>query len=1026
MKQPPYFEKSQRLRAFVQATWCAGIIMSAALSTSSILAQEDILQQESYIKPPSPILEQVTAPWESNFTLQNLSPSESQFLVGVGDGMVSMDRLAAPYVILGETALDPTAMRSRRMTTRSEAGYRLHQAKDGTALEVTLPEGARASNASWSPDGSRFAFLAHFADASYLYMADCETGETRQVCEQPLLATMVTSFDWSLDGTSIAAVFVPEGIEKPAAAPVDTTPTVRVARNGNKPSRTYRFLLNTPADQQMLEYLTTGQLAVIDVESGEPSYVGEPRMYLSFDMSPNADAFRVSTMLKPFTYYEPTSRFGRREELIDREGNILTQLSERLIDGEQDDDDESEEEEPPKRSLTWRPDGAGLSFLQKEPKPKEEPAADDSKDDDAPSNDAKGDDAKRDGDQGGGDQGGNAKGDAAKGDPDMGGDAKGDDTKKGDPQDDSPKKDQKPGDGTQPDDQDKDGDKGDDDKDEEEKKEEPKLKDRVMLWKFPFGDDDVEVVYESEEDIQAVQYSKDVQTLFVTKTVDERRTIFAFPVDKQDGPTIIYRGERGRGGQGPGGRGGARGGRGPTPAPARGGNRGGARGGRRGGPPNADDDGDRPGRGRRGDGDEPEKPRGATRGSLMTDRTAAGDAFVRMSADGFVYFSGTDQADDENEDDQPDDDQADEGEDELSLPVPYVDSVEIASGEVKNLYEGDGEMLEGLSTFVAPSGEEPGFVVITKQMSEVVPDSYVIPLDTKEPKKLTDNKNYAPWYGKLEKIRFQVERVDGFKFWVTAYRSRDYGMKLPAMFWFYPREVNDQESYDRTAQRSGSPQAQARFQRPSTRSMTHLTQIGYVVVEPDCPIVGEQGEWNDNYLPDLRNNLWAVIDALDKKDWIDRDRLAIGGHSYGAFGTANALAHTPFFKAGIAGDGNYNRTLTPMSFQREPRYLWDAREVYTQMSPLFWVDQIEGALLMYHGIDDANVGTWPINSERMFQALDGVGKPASLYMYPYEAHGPIGEDSILDMWARWIEWLDVYVKHPERGKELAKENEDDD
>ena len=126
------------------------------------------------------------------------------------------------------------------------------------------------------------------------------------------------------------------------------------------------------------------------------------------------------------------------------------------------------------------------------------------------------------------------------------------------------------------------------------------------------------------------------------------------------------------------------------------------------------------------------------------------------------------------------------------------------------------------------------------------------------------------------------------------------------------------------------------------------------------------------------------------------------------------LAHTPFFKAGIAGDGNYNRTLTTMSFQTERRQIWDARETYLEMSPLLWANRVHGALLMYHGMDDANVGTNPINAEHMFMALDGLGKPAALYMYPYEGHGPLAKETTLDLWARWVAWLEMYVKNPKK------------
>jgi dipeptidyl aminopeptidase/acylaminoacyl peptidase len=141
--------------------------------------------------------------------------------------------------------------------------------------------------------------------------------------------------------------------------------------------------------------------------------------------------------------------------------------------------------------------------------------------------------------------------------------------------------------------------------------------------------------------------------------------------------------------------------------------------------------------------------------------------------------------------------------------------------------------------------------------------------------------------------------------------------------------------------------------------------------------------------------------------------LGIGGHSYGAFGTANAMINTPFFKAGIAGDGNYNRTLTPLSFQSERRIFWDAPHVYTDMSPFFRADDLTGALLMYHGLFDQNVGTFPIHSPRMFHALNGLGKNASMYLYPWEDHGPAAKETLLDLWARWAAWLDKWVMNAE-------------
>jgi dipeptidyl aminopeptidase/acylaminoacyl peptidase len=195
--------------------------------------------------------------------------------------------------------------------------------------------------------------------------------------------------------------------------------------------------------------------------------------------------------------------------------------------------------------------------------------------------------------------------------------------------------------------------------------------------------------------------------------------------------------------------------------------------------------------------------------------------------------------------------------------------------------------------------------------------------------------------------------------------------------------------------------------------MQYLVQLGYAVVEPDAPIVGKRGQMNNNYEHDLRNNLAAVIDELDERELIDRRRLGIGGHSYGSFSTANAMVHTPFFKAGIAGDGNFNRTLTPLMFQSERRVFWDAKDVYTSMSPFFHANNLTGALLIYHGMQDQNVGTALDHAPRMFHALNGLGKDAAMYLYPYEDHGPASQSTLLDLWGRWTAWLDVHLRDGE-------------
>jgi len=385
--------------------------------------------------------------------------------------------------------------------------------------------------------------------------------------------------------------------------------------------------------------------------------------------------------------------------------------------------------------------------------------------------------------------------------------------------------------------------------------------------------------------------------------------------------------------------------------------------------------------------------------ALVTKAGPAGLPVVQVSSDQrYVFLQGTVYAENPAEE----------------APRPYLDRVEIRTGEKERIFESGTDVYEDIALVL---DDDATRLATTRQSRTMVPDVYVREVASGALRKITSNRDHMPDLSAAPRRRFQVTRVDGFRFWVEVTLPPGYveGTRLPAMFWFYPREFTDQKAYDRSKRTYNKN----RFPAPGPRSMEGLVRLGYAVVEPDLPIVGPQGRMNDRYIPDLRNSLAAVIDELDRQGIIDRDRLAIGGHSYGAFSTVNALVHTPFFKAGIAGAGNYNRLLTPIGFQRERRDLWTARETYLRMSPLLWADQLNGALLLYHGMEDQNVGTHPINSERLFHALNGLGKTAVLYMYPYEGHGPATRETLLDLWARWVAWLDTHVKNAGKAEPAA-------
>lgn len=913
---------SPRPRRMLVRAFAIGLFLAGAVQAADPIP----LGKEAYLTPPKEIADALRAMQTDNRMPSNLSPDGKKFVIVQTEVLPPLERLACPAVHLAELAIDPVATRSRDLWVRSAKGFDLFFHANKKTVPVKVPEKARVGNPVWSPDGKQLAFFAHFQEATFVYVADGETGESRKVTPTPVLATLATTFQWSRDGKKIMTVLRPDDgkREAPKPAAVATEPKVRVARDGKDPSRTFRYLLESPHDMQLLEHLVNGQLATVDVADGKVAKVGNPRMIRTINMAPDGERFRVTTVKKPFSYYFPFPRFGSLEEVWGADGKSFVVLA-----------DQNLRETEPAAAVAAAPGGFNRGAAGGRARAPGQPGA-------------------------------NPPADPATQDPPVPPvgvpDPNVDPNPIPDPNVDpnAPRRVAGP--------IDPDG-KRDlnwrpdgaglsylqlapaDPKDDKLPR-----KDRVMLWVAPFGKADAKVVYETPNRVTAASYSEDARWLFLTQTVENQRTITA--VDLKDPKTahVIYKaaGRTGTGTEPPGG-----------------------------------EDEQQPG-GRAGFN------RGGTGGvSLLTKIGIAGLGVVRISKAGDVYLAGTERATGA----------------EAPFARPYLDKVSIATGKKERIFEGTGELLETIETV---DGNDVTAVFTTRQKTDVVPDLYKTPVPKGPTTKLTDNANPAAWYHKLKVERIRVTRVDGFKFWVKVTMPPDGAKKLPAMFWIYPREYTDQASYDASAGRTGTGTTGGRFAAASPRSMTLLTLLGYVLVEPDVPIVGPAGRMNDNYVADLRNSLWAVIDELDKRGIIDRDRLACGGHSYGAFSTANAMAHTPFFKAGIAGDGNYNRTLTTMTFQTERRQLWDARETYLEMSPLLWANRINGALLMYHGMEDANVGTDPVNAEHLFMALDGLGKPAALYMYPYEAHGPIGRETTFDLWARWVGWLDKYVKNPKK------------
>lgn len=344
-------------------------------------------------------------------------------------------------------------------------------------------------------------------------------------------------------------------------------------------------------------------------------------------------------------------------------------------------------------------------------------------------------------------------------------------------------------------------------------------------------------------------------------------------------------------------------------------------------------------------------------------------------------------------------------------PRPWAEKLNFETGARTRIFDAPGDSYE---EFVAPLDDDFSKFIYTHESPTVIADAWIKDVAANTTKKITSNKDVGPEVTGAQFKRIQVTRPrDGYKIWVDVTLPKEWkpGTKLPGIIWFYPREYATEQAYERSKYSVNINKfPEVPSLRPASATKMWVSQ-GYAYIEPDIPIFGDSGKMNDNYTRDLKENLDAVLDAVVDAGYVDRDKMGIGGHSYGAFSTVNAMTLVPYFKAGIAGDGMYNRTLTPFGFQSERRNFFEAQDTYLDMSPFLRADKIAGALLMYHATEDQNQGTAPISATRMMAALQGLGKNAALYMYPYEDHSVATYASDLDLWARWFAWFDVYVKN---------------
>jgi dipeptidyl aminopeptidase/acylaminoacyl peptidase len=351
---------------------------------------------------------------------------------------------------------------------------------------------------------------------------------------------------------------------------------------------------------------------------------------------------------------------------------------------------------------------------------------------------------------------------------------------------------------------------------------------------------------------------------------------------------------------------------------------------------------------------------------------------------------------------------------------PFIDKMNLETSSTQRVYE--SPYTDKKETLVEALDMDKGTVLVRIEGPTQYPNYYIRNINKKN--KLDQISFFENPFSGLQNVHKELisyKRDDGVQLSATLYLPPNYDKKkkekLPMLVWAYPREYKDASSAGQNTQNPNE------FIYPSYGSFVYWVMKGYAVMDDAAfPIIGEgETEPNDTFLKQLVANGKAAIDAVDDLGYIDRNRVGVGGHSYGAFMTANLLAHSDLFAAGIARSGAYNRTLTPFGFQSEERNYWEAPEIYNTMSPFMNAEKVDEPILLVHGLADNNSGTYPLQSERYFNALKGLGATARLVMLPKESHGYAAKESILHVLWEQDQWLEKYVKNKPASTEVVPE-----
>lgn len=782
-------------------------------------------QNMTYQTPPKAIADLVNAAPTPGVSL---SPDNQWMLLLSLPSLPSIEEVAQPELRIAGIRINPRTNGSSR--SNSYDGLKLKSMVTGKENEITgLPANARIEEVSWSPDGSKIAFINSLENGIELWTIDVATASAKKQTGAIINDAMGSAFEWIDNQTILYKSILPNRGDTPKEQTVPKGPVLQANDGEAAPVRTYQDLLKNPYDESLFEYYATSQLMLLNATTGQGKPFGTVGMHTNFNVSPDGNYILLTTLKKPFSYLVPYSNFPQEVNLYNKSGQKVRTIADVPLTENLPKGFNATREGP--RSFTWRADvPATLYWVEA---------------------------------QDGGD----------------------------------PKK-------------------------------EVEIRDKMFYLEAPFTGNPKEGIHFKLR-YGGVTWGDGNLAIAGERWWATRQEITSqwSPDKPADSKKVLF--------------------------------------------------------------DRSYEDRYSDPGSFETQRNKYGRNVLLIANSGkTLYLTGAGASPEGNR--------------------PFLDEFDLATKKTKRLWRSEAPYYELPLSII---DLKTNTLLTRRESVKDVPNYFMRNWKTGKLSQLTNFDNPYKALEGVTKELVKYQRTDGVEMTGTLYLPKGYNKEkdgpLPVFMWAYPREF---KSADAASQVTSSPYE---FTRLSWGSPIYWVTQGYAVFDNfSMPIVGEgDKEPNETFVEQLRMNAEAAVNKIVEIGVADRNRIAVGGHSYGAFMTANLLAHTDLFAAGIARSGAYNRTLTPFGFQSEERTFWEAPDVYAKMSPFYYADKIKEPILLIHGEADNNSGTFPIQSERFYAALKGHGATARLVFLPHESHGYRAKESVMHMLWEMTSWMDKHVKN---------------